>query len=59
MAGFGVFTAFENIVAAWDCVTAQFIENFFHIAGFICSIPTVPEPEEEPEKMSWTTFSRF
>ena len=45
MAGFDFITACENIVVAWDYVTPQLIEKCFHRAGFICSVPTAPEPE--------------
>ena len=59
MAGFSFTTACENIVAAWDYVTPQPIEKFFHRADFICHVPTAPVPEPEPKEMFRTTFSGF
>ena len=45
MAGFDFITACENIVAARDY--PQLIQKCFNRAGFICSVPTAPEPELE------------
>ena len=58
MAGFDFITACENIVAAWDCVTSQLIEQCFHRAGFICSVPTAPEPVSEPERNVWDNIQQ-
>ena len=53
MDGFDFITACENIVDVWDYVTPQLIEKCFHTAGFICSVPTAPEPEPESERNVW------
>ena len=57
MAGFDFITACENIVADWDYVTPQLIEKCYHRAGFICSVPTVPEPE--PERNVWDNIQQI
>ena len=49
----------ENIVAAWDYVTPQLIDKCFHRAGFICSVPTAPEPEPEPERNVWDNIQQI
>ena len=59
MADFDFITACENIVAAWDYVTPQFIEKSFHRAVFICSVPTAPEPESEPERNVWDNIQQI
>ena len=59
MAGLDFITAYENIVAAWDYVTPQLIEKCFHRAGFICSVPTAPGPEPEPERNVWDNLQHI
>ena len=59
MVGFGFIMACENIVAAWDYVTPQLIEKCFHRAGFICSVPTAPEPDTEPERNVWDNIQQI
>ena len=58
MVGFDFVTACENIVAAWDYVSAYLIQKCFHKAGPICSVLTAPEAEPEPPRNIWDNMQQ-
>ena len=55
---FEILTACENIVAAWEYITAQLIAKCFHHAGFIISVPTAPELKPEPRNI-WDNMQQI
>ena len=57
MADFDFITDCGNIVPACDSVTPQLTEKCFNRAGFICSVPTAPEPE--PERNVWDNIQQI